>query len=716
MSEFVRVKEWVKQTGERLSELSESDFPNEVKEGKLVNQIFTELLEGSNNVSEVTAKLKAIAPGNVKLVDFWISKHDDISESLFENSEIYSNKVLDKVANYTATSVKGLGGKSFIETAIERDVFEQNFFNKKIDSKEAGAKNNRTKAQNLPKNAVLDLDFDNVQSKKFHEANYDVETSKTISKLRRAFSDPEVAKALGGVSNLRILENAVRSAVLVQKNKLPVPKKIERMAVRALSVLQAKGARVALGSVTQLPKQYISVAWNTLANLGVESPLFFKALSVSNNLELFDKVNVGQRGGTKAGYNKEADFSEIEKANFGNTVEKGMSKVGEVGAKVSDGIMKSLEVSDVSVARTSWLAFYMSNLKSQGIDINTIDWKNEHLNINKEASAYAEQQVSRNQNPNDASSMAEFYHDRGWGQVVKNVVMPFSTFSANQRGRMTNDLQMIAFGGEKGEAFKSLAATLVEQSVFNGIKIKLLSSGATLGANALLGAFGYTDDDNKIVDQHQFQKWATSVFSDFFFSGMGSLPQEGLQHLTNQITNIASGKQYFYNYDPAKFGQPEFIKYMGIYGTPLSASYELYDDAQYIDGVQGKFAGKDKEDIQTEMTSREKNISRMIFMIDALNLVGVSDAFVTQMNRKVKRKFEDQITEDYGGEMTITVPTKPKDQKNDAEKEFLDKRKEFKLKKDYKSLDYLKNEKDYRAYKKSETDKEQSRKEKETRN
>ena len=48
------------------------------------------------------------------------------------------------------------------------------------------------------------------------------------------------------------------------------------------------------------------------------------------------------------------------------------------------------------------MAYYMNDLKKQGIDPSNIDWSNHK--VNKKAGAFAEQQVGRQQNVSDVDS------------------------------------------------------------------------------------------------------------------------------------------------------------------------------------------------------------------------------------------------------------------------------------------------------------------------
>lgn len=499
-AEFDRVKGLIQHSYERLLR---SDVDTEVQEGKIVEKVYKELLEKSDNADQVKSALQKIEPNNIKLVDFWINKFEERADDVAASSEIYNNKIFERYNNYTATKAKAINGSSI--NAEGEDIFKATMLSKKLDASPSKTKMNRIKSSVLPANTVYDLDFDSVQGERFYDTNYDLETAPHIAKVRAFFSTPESEKLLGGSRNKKFVMESIKNAVLKQKNKQLQAPELERNIVRAVNILQAKGARIALGSISQLPKQYISVASSTVANLGTDMGLYFQALRVSNKIKLFDQSSIAMRGDTKAGYNHDMDIASIDRSVLGNSFVRNSRQALSTMAKVAETAMSALVKSDVSVARTSWLSYYMQDLKKQGVDINKIDWNKAHEDYNKEAGAYAEQMVSRSQNPNNNTELGSLYRDtKGGSMILKNMILPFSSFAVNQRVRMTNDLQKLIKGGNKSEAARSLAATFLEQGIFNAIKVYALGALTTAGARGLASAFGFWDDqDEKKVKAHE---------------------------------------------------------------------------------------------------------------------------------------------------------------------------------------------------------------------
>ena len=515
---------------------------------------------------------------------------------------------------------------------------------------------------------------------------YDLKTAEGISLLKNFLSNPENIDRIGGTRNMEALKNMMRNTILAQKQALPFENDNFAKALDKIAgSVMMKSARLALGSVTQLPKQYLSVLVNTSVNLGTDMPLLFEAYRVSgfrNNLELFDKFNIGLRGSTIAGYNKENAIFADENAGTVDRTKAILYDVNKASKALYDGTMKALELSDVSIARTTWLAFYMKSLKKQGIDITKIDWSKEHENPNQEAAAYAEQTVSRLQNANDASSMADnFKNTNTYAKFFKNSYMPYSTFAVNQRARMTSDMQKIIHGSIDGraEAFKSLIATISEQAVFNSFKIYVLANGAQYLAELFLtGVLGWDDDEAedlfKNAKKYANQKFVTSTVSDIFFSGMGGGAQTGLQLFTNKLTKLINGEEYFYDYknDPEKTGIPSSISALGAYGTSVSTFLGLANDMKYLDGegeeiVKG--GGTNNVVIRPKELSKEsKQLVYLTFMVDALALVGLGDQYISQINQKIKKARDKKIKDDLGSyfDTRIYIPSSSDNYKNYA--------------------------------------------------
>ena len=681
--DWERKKGLIEQTIEGLANSSNKD---DNKASELLKKVYDKTLKDANNISELEANISKLEFGkfNIDSVKFWVEQHDKYADDFIEQGNIYNNKNLEKELNYTGRKYRPITKDA--QKKQDDTLFDEVYRSTEISYKESGSKTKTVKNKFLPKGLVLDLDFDKVQAKMLYDNLYDLKTADGISLLKNFLSNPENIDRIGGTRNMEALKNMMHNTILAQKQALPFENSDFAKALDKIAgSVMMKSARLALGSVTQLPKQYLSVLVNTSVNLGTDIPLLFEAYRVSgfrNNLELFDKFNIGLRGTTIAGYNKENAIFADENAGTVDKTKAILYDVNKASKALYDGTMKALELSDVSIARTTWLAFYMKSLKKQGVDITKIDWSKEHENPNQEAAAFAEQTVSRLQNANDASSMADaFKNTSTYAKVIKNMAMPYSTFAVNQRARMTSDMQKIVHGSIDGraEALKSLFATLVEQATFNGFKIYVLGNGAQYIAELFLtGILGWDDEEAeylfKNAKKYATQKFVTNTLSDFLFSGMGSFTQTGLQLASNKLTKLINGEEYFYNYknDPEKTGIPNSISALGAYGTSVSTFLGLANDMKYLDGEGDeivKGGGTNNLVMRPKELSKEsKQLVYLTFMIDALALAGLGDQYISQINQKIKKARDKKIKDDLGSyfDTRIYIPSSSDNYKNYA--------------------------------------------------
>ena len=80
----------------------------------------------------------------------------------------------------------------------------------------------------------------------------------------------------------------------------------------------------------------------------------------------------------------------------------------------------------------------MNDLKKQGIDPSNIDWSNHK--VNKQAGAFAEQQVGRQQNVSDTDLQGDLFNSKNaTSQVARKIFFPFANFLLNQKTRMYTD-------------------------------------------------------------------------------------------------------------------------------------------------------------------------------------------------------------------------------------------------------------------------------------
>ena len=660
-AEFNRQKGLIKDHYEKLVARSKTDkaYEKQIKEGEAVKSFYEKYVDGVDNLPDFVKGLtSAEQKANLKMVKFWVDKFATYKDLFFEQSDMLNNKPLEDIGNYTATKEKNFDG--VIDDKALEDYLTNRFFgNPSINVKPSGAKNNRVRQRSLGVNKLLNLDFDFIQNDVMHTNLHDLYTSDGVSELRNFFANPNTEKLLGGKHNYDLLKSQMEQTIQHQRGNLQFTNNKAMKALnKGLEVLQAKGARSALASFTQFAKQYLSVSFNLFGNLGTDVDLVIDAIKMSNSSEFFNSKNIGLRGSTKAGFNKESIFRQDD-SNLRSAFENNSSQLYEL-------LMKPLEMSDVSIARTSWLAFYMKDLRKRGVKFTTDEIMSEGYKLDEEASAYAEQMVSINQNANDASSMASAFKNTDTAmQFIKNVFLPFSTFATNQRARMTLDFKNVINGSteQRKESAKSLVATMAEQAVFNGIKIALnyALTVAGISASKMIGLIDDDDEERakKFLKEGLWNKFKMNTINDMFFTGMGSLTEKGLQTVTNEAFKITDNKPPFFIFDGSN--EPGITSDWGVYSSGVKLYYNFGNDIYklakpYKTVVGGGYETKIVE-IDGELPKEARNAYALNLVIDGLTLFGMSDQTVSTVNNRIRRDADKFVLDNLGGKkIEITSP------------------------------------------------------------
>lgn len=664
--EFDRLKTLVEENFEILKASNNESLQ---EEGKLLEEVYNEILKDAKNIKEVEAK---VSIGNKKIVDYVKDKWAERIDEFEENSKLYNNKELEPVNNYTSVLFKtiGVGGDS----ATIDDLVQSVYSKKKMNKRQSGTSIKRARQSSLfsgdkMPSRVINFDFDFTQAKRYREANYEIETQKHRQLISLMLADPEFVEMVGGHENAKLIYDSVVGMINTQNGIVAPTDPLLKKANIALGVVSAKGVRMALSGVSQVIKQYPSVALSTIVNLGTKGEYFFKVpITIDDNFYKYSDML--ERGATEAGYTKEAKDFGIDAANFSGIIKDITNEIGEKSEVVKDVLFKPLVGSDIAVAKRSFKAYYAEFLIDNKIynNFSNIDWDKEAQSPNKEASGYAQQMVSRTQNVNafERTSSA-MRNDGSYKDLFRKVFFPFSGFSTNQRNRMTNDAQKILFGHEKLKSLRSLGAAMGEAVAFNGIKLTVLATLTSMGAKAMLEAFGYDDEDDeeKTEKDKQYKKelWLQNTFMDFFFSGLGTMPPKMIEYGINKLYAIYTGdkKKLIKTYDG------EFQKY-GVYGILPSKLTDLYSASEYAitgeaDKVTGGgliFEGKEDEIVKKKikLTERQRNVMIFISFMDALNTIGLSDTELNTIVNKMRRRVQKEIDEETGGKPIPTMVQK----------------------------------------------------------
>lgn len=647
---FIRYKNYIKETGEILSK---SKIPVEQKEGKLVTELYNKFMDGKEDAPAVIEAITKDNPNNTKIVNFFIKQFEGTYGDLRRNTLLYQGKDLPFIQQYTPTQMKRLRGYDELETpdVSITDPISFNGTDEPTDTKGSRTTISRRDLKTLKgTKRVMNLDFDGLALNKYRESNYDIQTMEARHLFDNIRKIGDFKTALGGSRNVNVIANGVSNMVQRQKGFNRTSPEA-RAAIQLLNVVSGKGVRIALQGTAQFLKQYPSVGLNTLANLGPDMGLYFKSIArLGLHDPIFDKSGIGLRASQHGGTSFELDLRKVKNTDFSGPVIKSLAKLTSFGDKMNKVFSYALTTADDAVARNSWGAYYMKDLKRQGVDLDNVDWTNEHKNINEEAAAYAEQMVSRNQIQNDPSKQANFLYGGGvesgkdvGSVILKGLAFPFSSFARNAQARLESDLRKFS-GGDRKEATVSIISGIAEAAAFNALKIAVIGPAINAVAAAILPKFGFSKPADKDLEDRAKQIPAQAL-NDVLLSGFGALTDnmilKGLNRAANPNNDKKVAQWLVPNYDPAQYGETDFGM-AGIYGVLPGKLYQLQQEANYIDGKPtGEAYDSHKKEMvkyQSQLTERQQHMAEMVFAIDVLGVLGVSDAEVLRLNQKLYRE------------------------------------------------------------------------------
>lgn len=623
--------------------LLKSDNKAENREGELVKSIYDKFVKDAQSSDEVVKAMTKDNANNAKLISHFIGEYSKIYPELRKITMLYSGRELPSIENYTATSFKKLhNADQTIAPAFE--ITDPLSSDKEDFSTDKGQSRTTLKrVGGMPKNKVMDLDFDGLQLNRLRESHYDVQTLASRYLFDAIRKQPDFNEAVGdNVGNVNAISEGVANMVKSQRG-FNVTDPLAKIVLSATGRLRKAGVLIALKGVDQFVKQYPSVAVNTLMNLGADADLYAKALLVDIHNPIFNESGIGLRGLQAGGTSFENQLRTARISDF-KRFSDSRAWINNKLHGVNTLLSKPLSMSDDAVARHSWLAYYMQDLRKQGTDVSAIDWSREHENINKEAAAYAEQMVSRNQIPNDPSKNAAFTQrgdvkdgkDLAF-EVMKDVVIPFTSFARNTSVGIANNIRKF-YGGDKVEAAKGLAATVAEAAVFNTIKAAL---GVFLYQNAqnmILQQFGYLKPKDKNID---IKGIATNTADDLLFAGMGSIVDNGIKSTINAAYATAKDDpraQIFKVFDPSKFGETNWNS-LGVYGV---LPEKIQNMAQAIDYSDGGISERDRggRKYTTHLSDKQAHLAQIVVALDLLSTIGLIGASTSRLSSQVFREIK----------------------------------------------------------------------------
>ena len=564
-AEFERRKQLVEETIKELNNTTNKEFNNQ---GKLYEIAYKKLLLNSETIEAIESKADALNLEGVETVtETWRLLRPDLQET---GLNVY-NISLGEDINYTPDNLTVIE-----ETKQEELDFNKPFFDPSnteyVYSKETGRLIPSTRPTSLKgkdKTRIVNLNFDTFYNRTLRDAYMDINVAPTIQQINGFRNSKFFNDIFPDQRTRQIANDAINEYVASKRGKLNV-KGEEVTATNRLNKIASIGVARALAGVTQPIKQ-LSPFMTTITNAGVANTLAgVRLLSDPNVRESLNKLGAGinLRG-------IESTASIQENSSLINKLSKSKGfNLGAVG-KLSDFALRKLLVNpDVFTARASFLGYYLQSLENQGVDINSLDWKNHDWN--NEAVNFAQNQVDRQQNVSDPDLQGQLFRSKDFlTQFGRKVLFPFANFLINQKTRMYADITTLRnnpLPEERRAAFKSLAGLGLESAYFN-----FLSYMIAQGIVAM--SYEFMDEEQSEEDKEQTDKFYRDLYMGNVVADIID-PIPDAEKITKKIINSFL-ESVSKSDDPTKFfvrekeGLLDQLGALGIGGKALMDTYEL---------------------------------------------------------------------------------------------------------------------------------------------
>jgi hypothetical protein len=652
--EYNRRKSLIEETIQALKD-PENSTDLEIAKGEVAQKVYDKILKDSKNAEDVRSKASKT---NVDAVDWWINEWSKYYDQMDEVSRNVYNTELSRDINYTPDRFQ----MKEAPTATEED-FESSFFGnfEYVDTSKSGSlkKNNRIK--NLPedkngvKKRIVNLDFDINNVNALTNALVDVETAGSVMKVKGFVTSKDFSKLFSSKEDRdlykkRIVKyvSRVKGGSYVDQNELVKMNKV-------INAIASFGVAKALFSLSQPLKQFVPPMLNTLTQTG----RFDIAELFKGGMEFIDNSGypIANRGVGSQGELKSINRKLVEAEK--NLALRGLDGVAEFSNAALELTLKN---PDIYAARASWISFYLSELKKQGIKPSSINWSTHKLN--KQAADYAQSMVDSQQNISDTDMQGEILASKQPGTVfLRRALLPLMTFTLNQKTRIWADIRTIgnevSSKEDKLEAKKSLAGALVELTAFSAI---------SFGVKELLymtaqAIFGVEEDDEEEEKKKRIMRQSASTaqnfLRDFFIP-----PLPGLDIVASGGVNILLDKTGMSEKIPQKWFEIEDEKvrfnlydkqnqgYLEMLGTQGIAAEKALELAGYYDmAIDGKFTDEYKENnVEKQILEEDRKAAALNALVMSGYYGGLlpSDiAYVVGIiNKKIKKRAETAEEED----------------------------------------------------------------------
>jgi hypothetical protein len=281
------------------------------------------------------------------------------------------------------------------------------------------------------------------------------------------------------------------------------------------------------------------------------------------------------------------------------------------------------------------------------------------------AAAYAEHMVAETMVPSNPATLAPIsrVNDDGAKNILKNLVMPFSTFSITSHVRHIQDLNRLARNPNFRNA-TAVAGDLAEVAAFAGTSYAIAAMWKPLIKAGIEQLTGVDAPDNEEKREASRKKALRStVMNQLIPTSVGAPGEAGTSYMVNQIARIIQDPDKPYNEWKKETGgfvfESDEVDY-GLYSiglNPLKETIQNVKDVTNViqgDPVEYESFGQTRE---ANLDSPQKNILYIKTIMDAAANMGVGEA---DIYNEIRRIYQEQQKEASSTQTILSTPSNRK--------------------------------------------------------
>jgi hypothetical protein len=502
--EFKRRADIISQS---IEALRENGTDKEKQMADLYQEVYDKLGVSELDIDVIEANADQM---NKDATDWMINEWGKIYGELADVSLSVYNSMLGSDTNYTPDRYKKLSAE---DQAIDDDILKSGsgfmMSMDYTDKNKTGVLMETTRPKALPKNEerrttrYISLDFDVNNFNSLKGALVDINTAGAIRQVDGFARSRAFNKLVPEAKDRALLTRRINTYIQRVKGKRTASTDTIKDVERLANFVTGLGVGKALAGLDQPIKQTVPVMINTFinsnGNMTFVNPDMNEAINRSG-------MPIANRG--------------LESQTAVESIDRLLDKTGGKGAefikKIEDlnqfWLKTLLAKPDVWVARSSFITYYLKDMRSKGENVKDIDWSTHEWN--KDSAQYAQIMVDRQQNISDDKLAGDFLSsDDPTKRITRKVIMPFATFIMNQKARMHNDFlawrSKDSSKEDKRSAVKSLIGLGAELAAYQLIAYGIKTLVYDSIANALVG-----DDEEEKKDKSLFGlKMTTKQFN-----------------------------------------------------------------------------------------------------------------------------------------------------------------------------------------------------------